>query len=190
MGKMKEVFTLKQKLVALDPSYANMPDSYFFDLYLQKKLSKDVEPEPHLIECPNCKKDAHNTTGLKRDQKEIMCTHCGYTYSLRIKRRVDRSTLKPDDYELFAIEHPYGVLSIKLSNNETLSTIPLKDENEYHLRVADARQDKTLVTCILSRFIDGVFQHDVIIDNRPNVDHDDSPQLPQDTWDGGQVDEP
>jgi len=44
MGRMKEVFTLKQELVALDQSYANLPDSYFFDLYLQKRLSeKELE---------------------------------------------------------------------------------------------------------------------------------------------------
>jgi len=52
MGRMKEVFTLKQELVALDQSYANLPDSYFFDIYIQirlivKELDNDSPHLPH-----------------------------------------------------------------------------------------------------------------------------------------------
>ena len=35
MGRMKQVFELKQELVQIDKSYENMPDSYFIDLFLQ-----------------------------------------------------------------------------------------------------------------------------------------------------------
>lgn len=34
MGRMKEVFELKQKLIELDSSLENYPDSYFIDIYL------------------------------------------------------------------------------------------------------------------------------------------------------------
>lgn len=37
MGRMKEVFILKQELAEKDPSYQDMPDSYFINLYLQKR---------------------------------------------------------------------------------------------------------------------------------------------------------
>jgi hypothetical protein len=38
MGKMKEVYQLKQELLLKDrKAYENLPDSYFIDLYLQEQ---------------------------------------------------------------------------------------------------------------------------------------------------------
>lgn len=37
MGKMKEVYQLKQELLLKDrKTYENLPDSYFIDLYLEE----------------------------------------------------------------------------------------------------------------------------------------------------------
>ncbi len=42
MGRMKQVFELKQELVQIDKSYENMPDSYFIDLFLQIETSRKI----------------------------------------------------------------------------------------------------------------------------------------------------
>lgn len=45
MARMKRVFELKQELIEIDQCYADMPDSYFIDLFLQIEHSRKIHDD-------------------------------------------------------------------------------------------------------------------------------------------------
>ena len=51
MGRMKEVWQLKQDLIEQDPALTDMPDTYFMDVYLAMRRceeGKEDKPESEL----------------------------------------------------------------------------------------------------------------------------------------------
>lgn len=61
MGRMKEVFQIKQDLIAIDKSYMDKPDSYFIDLYLSMRRCEDRGQEkPESKDLPNSNTNEKN----------------------------------------------------------------------------------------------------------------------------------
>jgi hypothetical protein len=71
MGRMKDVWQLKQDLIALDETYSSKPDKFFMDLYVsirncEKDLKNQIdssEPDPPLPQ-DNYNYDPYGDSGL------------------------------------------------------------------------------------------------------------------------------
>lgn len=131
------------------------------------------------IDCPRCKQEAFSDYYYKTGEQYINCNSCGYHYSFVIKRDKEGSMIKIDESKDFAVDNvireeneikePYGAYSIE-HDNSVRSCGTLETNNDYDKLVSDivslTNQEHNIEEAIVSRFVDGKINIEVIYKNK------------------------
>ena len=136
----------------------------------------------NVIECPNCKKDAWDDFYYKTGEEYIHCNHCGYYYH-NIYRRDDKGdliTLDGSDNYSFdnlimdeeEVKNPYAAFRIDMNTGEKSSGFKVGTiENEKHLEFMKdlVMSTENYLNLVLSKYIDGEFKEETIIDKQNGI---------------------
>lgn len=124
-----------------------------------------------LIECPNCKQEAHIDFYYKTGEEYVTCTNCGYYRSATIKNRDKKlNELTDEDWEIQELKNPYGAYRLKVYHNPCGELGTLENEEQYNDLKKSIKTDVEIEFCSISRLVDNEIVTEVIIDNGPDYD--------------------
>jgi Zn ribbon nucleic-acid-binding protein len=132
------------------------------------------------IECPNCKQEAYNDFYYKTGEEYVNCQNCGYHYSATYKRDDEGEFVTKDGTEDYSFENlimetkelknPYGAYRIKYYDSVSTICGSLANEEGFVGLLANVREMDSVEYFSISRFVNGVIQNEIVIDNGPKVD--------------------
>lgn len=125
-------------------------------------------------ECPNCKQEAISDFYYKSGEQYITCSHCGYYYAQTYRRdgtgrfiTVDGT----DDYnidnlylDVDELKEPYGAYKLKYLDAKATQVGSLANESDYGELRQHITGNMNVDFCTVSRFIDGKFKKEVLIE--------------------------
>lgn len=124
------------------------------------------------IECPNCGQEAFTDFFYKTGEEYTNCGSCGYHKSVTIKNREKPlNQLTEEDWDVVELKKPYG--SYRIKQYDAVGTLcgSLVDEQEKQSIIDEyMKNSESIEFFIISKYSDGEFDYETIIDNGPKYD--------------------
>jgi len=124
------------------------------------------------IECPNCGEEAFMELYYKTGEEYTFCPKCGYTKEVILENKTTPlNELTPEDWQVIENKNPIGVYNLKEYGRMSTTCGSFNNELDMERMKNDVRENpEGIESFIISRFIDGNFIHETIVDNGPEID--------------------
>lgn len=123
------------------------------------------------IQCPRCNEEATMDFYYKTGEEYIFCDNCGYSRSIEIINRDKQlNELKEEDYKVEENKHPYGAFRLEVHGNVGMQLGTLNTEEDAKEFEKCMHQDPEVRYAHISRFVDGIVEKTILIDEGPKYD--------------------
>jgi hypothetical protein len=129
------------------------------------------------IDCPHCGQEAYSDFYYKTGEEYVNCQHCGYHYSATYKTDGNGKYVTKDgtDNTMFEnlimeekeLKNPYGAYKLKYYDSVGYHCGSLENEEGFVGLLANVREMDSVEYFSISRFVNGVIQNEIVIDNEP-----------------------
>lgn len=126
------------------------------------------------IECPNCKSEnCFDDYYYNSGEYYISCFDCGYTSQGFYKRDENGEYIKKDVtkeatfdnhiWEEVEIKNPFGAYKLQSKDSTGYICGSLENEEQYNTLKEGVLSDETVVSCEVSRFVNGKIEKENIV---------------------------
>lgn len=123
------------------------------------------------IQCPRCNEEACMDFYYKTGEEYIFCDNCGYSRSVEIINREKRlDELKEEDIKVEENKNPYGAFRLEVRHNIGMQLGTLNTEEDAKEFEKAVNNDPELRYAHISRFVNGVIEKTILIDEGPDYD--------------------